>query len=300
MWAVVDDGAVLALMLPVEITIMPDFRKFSTRAVAYGSVLHKPGTTGEKALAKLLNCYCREVGGNVIFTELRNLYSLNGLQPILHEHGFFYEDHLNYLINLDCPGETTLHRFKKRTRKYIRSGLRSGVVTVKEVSDRKEVTVCYDLLHLTYRQACAPLADRSLFEAAFDVLYPKGMIRFTLAYADGVPVATSVELLYKRVVYAWYGGFDRRYRSFRPNEILMWNILEWSAANGFHTYDFGGAGKPGEAYGVRDFKGKFGGKLVSYGRNICVHSPMRLRISKLGYSLYRILCTTRKKMKGIG
>ena len=54
-----------------------------------------------------------------------------------------------------------------------------------------------------------------------------------------------------------------------------------------HVYDFGGAGKPDEEYGVRDFKAKFGGNLVNFGRNVFVHNPMLLKLSRHGYEVYR-------------
>jgi lipid II:glycine glycyltransferase (peptidoglycan interpeptide bridge formation enzyme) len=113
------------------------------------------------------------------------------------------------------------------------------------------------------------------------------MVRFVLAYAERAPVATSIELIYKDILYGWYGGVDRSYSKFVPNELLMWNILEWGANKGLRVYDFGGAGRPDEEYGVRDFKAKFGGNLVSYGRNVYVHRPGVLRLVKLGYQLFR-------------
>jgi lipid II:glycine glycyltransferase (peptidoglycan interpeptide bridge formation enzyme) len=69
----------------------------------------------------------------------------------------------------------------------------------------------------------------------------------------------------------------------------MWHILEWGAKNGYRVYDFGGAGRSDEEYGVRDFKAKFGGELVSFGRNAHIHSSTRLAISKAGYEAYRTL-----------
>ena len=69
----------------------------------------------------------------------------------------------------------------------------------------------------------------------------------------------------------------------------MWRVLEQGNLDGFKTYDFGGAGRPDEEYGLRDFKAKFGGQLVSYGRNIKVHSPNLLRLSEAGYGIYRSL-----------
>jgi len=56
-----------------------------------------------------------------------------------------------------------------------------------------------------------------------------------------------------------------------------------------NVYDFGGAGKPDEPYGVRDFKAKFGGKLINYSRNTSSHSPRWLAVSKVGYQIYRKL-----------
>ena len=74
-----------------------------------------------------------------------------------------------------------------------------------------------------------------------------------------------------------------------PVEIQshMWHILEWGANHAYKIYDFGGAGKPDEEYGVRDFKAKFGGTLVNYGRNKCIHSPLAMKFSEYGYSLLR-------------
>jgi hypothetical protein len=40
---------------------------------------------------------------------------------------------------------------------------------------------------------------------------------------------------------------------------------------------------------VREFKAKFGGRLVNYGRHVRVHSPGRLRVSTIAYSLYQHL-----------
>jgi CelD/BcsL family acetyltransferase involved in cellulose biosynthesis len=288
LWAVTDDDErVLALLLPVRITLIERLRRLTTRAVAYGSVLYAQEPKGREALALLLRAYTQEVDGAPLFTELRNLADLSDVQPILRECNFVYEDHLNYLISLQQPPEVVLQNIGPRTRKHIRRGLRRGEVAIEEAREREQVVACYDLLRQSYQRARIPLADRSLFEAAFDLLYPKGMVRFTLACVGQVPVAASVELLYKDVIYGWYGGVDRSYGSYVPNELLLWHILQWGSENGYRTYDFGGAGRTDEEYGVRDFKAKFGGKLVCYGRNTYVHRPTLLRLSQYGYEVYR-------------
>jgi len=222
-----------------------------------------------------------------LFTELRNLTDLSEIQPELYQCGFVYEKHLNYLIDLNCSTEELLQGIGSRTRKHIRRGLRKGNVSVEQVTDRSKLTVWYDLIRMTYRSAGIPLMDRSLFEAAYDILQPKGMIKFWLAQIGTEYVAASAELLFKDVIYGWYGGVNRDYAKEMPGEMLMWRILEWGAMNGYKTYDFGGAGKPGEEYGVRDFKAKFGGQLVCFGRNTKIHSPHLLRWSEWGYDIYQ-------------
>ena len=295
LWAVCEGEGVLALLLPVNITLLNGLlRHLTTRAVVYGSVLCRPTAEGRGALAQLLSAYKRGAGAGVLFTELRHLSDLEEIQPTLNGYGFQFEDHLNYLIDLNRPPEAVLQGISRRTRKRIRQGLRRGEVVIEEAQGHDQVTLCYDLLQESYAVAGVPLADRSLFDAAFDVLHPRGMVKFLLAYVDRQCVASSVELLYKDCIYGWYSGVDRACSSYAPNEMLMWHILEWGAQNGYRTYDFGGAGKPGEEYGVRDFKAKFGGDLVCYGRNTCVHAPLRLAAGKVGYQLYRRLAYLRQ------
>jgi CelD/BcsL family acetyltransferase involved in cellulose biosynthesis len=288
LWAATEDGRILALLVPVRITLIYGvLRYLTTRAVTYGSVLCAAGGEGQQGLSLLLQTYTQEVRRTTMFTELRNLSDLAAVQPILRERGFRYEDHLNYFIDLKRPLEAIFHSIGARTRKNIRHGLNRGQVAVEEVKEQGHVASCYDLLRQTYGAAQVPLADRSLFEAAFELLYPKGMVRFTLARVCDAPAAVSVELLYKDVVYGWYGGMDRSYGCYVPNELLMWHILKWSAEKGYRLYDFGGAGRPDEEYGVRDFKTKFGGTLVNHGLHIFVHTPWLLKISEEAYRLAR-------------
>lgn len=288
--AVGENGQVLGLLLPVQVTLRDGLlRRLMSRSIAYGSVLCTLDPAGQEALAMLLCTCIQEAGRQALFIELRNLSDQSAIQPVLHQCGFVYEEHLDYLIDLNCSPEQVLQNIGPRTRKHIRQALRKGNVVVEQVTDRNQLTAWYDLVRKTYQAARVPLADRSLFDAAFDILHPRGMIRFWLARVGAAYAAASAELVYKDVIYGWYGGLDRAYAEDLPGELLMWHILRWGADNGYKTYDFGGAGKPGESYGVRDFKAKFGGRLVCFGRNTYIHSPRLLRLSEQGYRVYRSL-----------
>jgi CelD/BcsL family acetyltransferase involved in cellulose biosynthesis len=289
LWAAIKaNGQLLALLLPVQVTLMNGpLRRFTTRAIAYGSVLCAPGSDGQEALGLLLQTYNREAKRTALFTELRNISDLRDLQPILQDNDFVYEGHLNYLVDLNRSAEAVLQSIGPRTRKKIRRALRDGNVVIEEAQQIEQIKLCYELLQKSYAAAQVPLADWSLFEAAFNTLFPRGMIKFLLARLGDHYIAGSAELIYKDTIYGWYGGMDRGYGDHIPNELLLWYIFKWGADNGYRIYDFGGAGKPEEEYGVRDFKAKFGGDLVCFGRYIHVHSPLLLQLGSWGYQAYR-------------
>jgi len=291
LYAALDDKEkVLALLTTTLVTLWDGLLyRLTTRSISYGGVLCETGSSSQSALRTLLNAYSNSADRKILFTELRNLSDTGDIQPVLTQCGFAYEEHLNYLIDLNCSSEELIQRIGSRTRHNIRRGLRKGNVIIEQVSDREQLPTWYNILRQTYKDAHVPLADYSLFTAAFDTLHPRGMIQYWLARVGPVYVAASAELLYKDVIYGWYGGVDRVYAREVPGELMMWHILDWGVTNGYKIYDFGGAGKPGEVYGVRDFKAKFGGKLVCFGRNTKIHSPKLLKLSAQGCKIYQKL-----------
>ncbi|MDD5369338.1 MAG: GNAT family N-acetyltransferase [Anaerolineaceae bacterium] len=286
--AVRDSGQVLALLLPVQVTLRDGLlRRLTTRSIAYGSILSTPDALGKEALAALLNDYTQKAGRGGLFTELRHLSDQSVYQSVFARCGFEYQDHVNYLVDLDCSIEELFNRIGPRTRKHIRRGQNKGQVVVDQVNESSRIGEWYELTQKSYSAAHVPFADITLFEAAFEVLHPRNMVKFWIARIGDQCIASSVELIYKGVIYGWYGGVDRVFSSYTPTEMLTWHIMKWAAENGYRTYDFGGAGNPDEEYGVRDFKSKFGGRLVCYGRNTYVPEPWLLKLSTWGYQFYR-------------
>jgi lipid II:glycine glycyltransferase (peptidoglycan interpeptide bridge formation enzyme) len=290
LWAAIRGDTILALMLPVRIHLLNGFfRRLTTRAIAYGSVLYTDDQDGQNGLAKLLEAYRQATKRKALFTELRNLFDLSAIQPILVCYQYSFVDHLNYLVDTSLPVEQVWSNINKSAQKNIIKALNKNQLEIVEVQDVSQIDTFYNILKKTYSSVHVPLADCSLFKAAFNILYPKGMVKFLLGRTEGQDIAASVVLLYKDVIYGWYRGFDRAYASYLPNDLMVWDTLKWGSEHNFHTFDFGGAGKPDEKYGPRQFKAKFGGKQVNYGRNIYIHASNLLRISEWGYKLFRRL-----------
>jgi hypothetical protein len=294
LWAAIDGNhQLLALMTPVRITLAAGpLHWFTTRAVVYGGVLCAPGIQGQEALQVLLNSYNRETQSRILFTEMRNLSDMQEWQPVLRQNDFAFEGHLNFLIDLSQPEETIWRNISKSGRQSVRTSLNKKVI-VEDVMDRQKMAIGYHLLRKVYRRARVPLVDHSLFQAAFDMLVPQGMLKLFLARAGENYIGASLFLIYKERIINWYAAIDRAFAAYSAGELLIWHALRWGQEHHFRLFDFGGGGKPDEDYGPREFKAKFGGALVNYGRNTCIHAPLVLQVSKKVYACTRLFWSLR-------
>lgn len=292
LWAITNDAEqILALLLPVKITLMDGLlHHLTSRSVVYGGLLYTSDTrySQEEILGLLLQSYNDTIQKS-LFTELRHQTDSQAIQTILQDLNYQFEEYDNFLINLDLPAEDVFKNISKSARKKIRQAERSKPFVIEELRDRSKLPIWYALIQKTYEKARVPLADISLFEATFDILQPAGMGQFLLGKAEDTYIAASVALLHKGIIYGWYRGFDRDYGHYLPNDRMVWHLLKWGAENGYRTFDFGGAGKPTEKYGPRQFKAKFGGQLVSYGRHSYIHAPVVSKVSQMAYQVYRHL-----------
>jgi CelD/BcsL family acetyltransferase involved in cellulose biosynthesis len=282
-------GFPVALLTSVEVTLIGGLlRPWTSRAVAYGGLLCSGDPVGRDGVRQLLARYRRMTGRRPLFTELRHLSDPSLFRDILEDDGFSHEDHLNFLIDLDRPEEVLLGGLSRTAQQRVRSGQRKGVV-IEDETDALRLDLTYPMLDDVYKRVGVPLADRSLFHAALSILHPRGMFRIFSARLGERIIATRYVLLHRDTIVDWYAGADRGFASYSPSEVLVWWILRWGHEHGYRTFDFGGAGRLDEPYGPREFKAKFGGELVNFGRDVFVHAPARLRLSRAGYAVARRL-----------
>ena len=281
-------GRPVALLTAVQVTLREGIGSaFTSRIVSYGGFVADPGERGNDALAAVLRAH-NEMAGQALFTELRHMADPTPWRLALEGAGYGWEPHLNFLIPLDEGEDVLWRRLKRSAREKVRQAQKRGV-EAREVTSVEELDYVYALLQEVYHDVRVPLAPKALFEAAYRVLVPAGMAKFWLAWYEGEAVGTRITLVYGDRLLDWYAGARRAVRRVRPNDFLVWHVLRWGVSEGYRVFDFGGAGHPDVPYGVRDFKAKFGGELVNYGRSTCVHHPLRLRLSRLAYEGWRRL-----------
>ncbi|MBN2102653.1 peptidoglycan bridge formation glycyltransferase FemA/FemB family protein [bacterium] len=298
-YAAEKNGSILAMFLPVLVTLKPGLlRSLTTRAIHYGGSLYQETEQGREAYSYLLDYYINDINNHALFSDIRNLTDPASVLPLLRKKGFVKEPHINYWIGLDKPPDKIWQQFHKSARRNVRLAEKRGV-TFETIKERSMLPLFYQNLKRTFAVKHIPLPDLSLFENIFNILVPKNMAMFFLAKAEGKPFASFLVLVYHKIIYLWYSADDFKMRNYYPTDGFIWHILKWGHQNGYRLFDFGWAGRIDQPYGVRQFKEKFGGDLIEFGRYIYVHKPALLKISKIGYDILQVWGKITKKITGM-
>ena len=273
MAAVNHAGRIVALLTAVRVeTVSGLASRFASRSIMYSEPICDDSEEGKAALKSLIRAHDAAMRGRILFCEIRPTFARGREYEALTDCGYEYKDYLNYVVDLTNESELQT-RASKSCRKQIRKCGKRGVQTTK-ISTHESVDAMYDLVRNSYERSQVPLVHVEAFHQALDVFGPKVVeVRLT-NYEDKI-VAAGIALKFKDVVYAWYGG-ARRVTGLSPFAFLTWDEIESGSKEGFRYYDFGGAGWPDEPYGPREFKSKFGGELVNYGRYRKVNSAWKL------------------------
>lgn len=95
-----------------------------------------------------------------------------------------------------------------------------------------------------------------------------------LAEVEGHWIAGGIFTLLQGVCTYYYGASSNAHREKMAPYLVQWAAIEHALAEGCHTYDFLGIATPGSTHpsdlalsGVTDFKGKFGGIILTRGRS---------------------------------
>lgn len=258
----------------------------SGRSIIWGGPLIKNDNQG--VLDAIIQGYDRIAKKQVLYTQIRNMFPADSMKEKFAKYGYNSEDHLDILIDLTKPAEMLWKELHPTRKKQIERGYRRGAeLFFYQNPDDIDISECYDLITKLYKRIRLPLPCREYFLNSKKFL--NGHISLFLLRHKEKIIGCRFVLLYKKTIYDWYAGSREDALDKYPNDILPWEVIKWGAQNGYKIFQFGGAGKPGVHYGVRDYKMKFGGQLVNYGRFQKVHRPLVLKIAKTGFKVWQIV-----------
>ena len=280
--AVESGGRVRALMASAVVSYTSGrLSSLTARAIVVG------GPLGEASFfPALLAANDQDAAKAALLTQIRNLRPPSD-RTAFEAASYRWEDHLNYLIDLSQGEEVVLKGMSRSRQKGIARTERLGLeVRELRLADRD---AAYALLVATYTRSGVPLAHRSLFEYALSELRPGDRLWVLAALHEGSPCAVRFVLRWDDTLFDWYAGSNNLSRSLRADEWLVWQVIRKGIEAGCRTFDFGGGGRPGEAYGPGEFKRQFGGIQINPGRFEKVHRPLTLRLSEIAYRAWRML-----------
>jgi len=258
---------------------------FSRRCIIWGGPLVKGDN--QEIYDRLLNELNQIAVQKSIYTQFRNFFDLNSFRDNYNKHDWLFEEHLNIIVDLSKSEELLWKEVHSKRRNEIRRAEKEGT-SFKVLEDMSELNSCYDILKEVYDRARLPLPDNKFFETAYEILAPDNFKIF-MAINQKKIIGTMFVLCFKDIMYDWYAGSYKTYYKKYPNDLIPWKTFLWGKDNGFSKFDFGGAGKPGVPYGVRDYKKKFGGDFVNYGRFEKIHKPFLFQFGKLGLKAWQKL-----------
>lgn len=277
---------IMALMLGVKISESGRIAgKFSSRIVVYGGpVVSKQGESAI-LLEKILRAHNIEAKRKAIFTEIRNLSVRPELQYICESINYRHEDHLNIHIDLTVGLEKLQDDLHKNRRRGLRMAIKSGLESFELQLD--DLENLYSIVQHTYDRIRILMPPKSLFKSLITILQEQGNARLVGVRFNGELVGVGIFLIFNDVIYLWYNTDNRKYSKLGVGEYVIWSTIEWAVEKGFRLFDFGGAGKQGQKYGVRDFKLSIGGDLIELGRLVYTHKRLKSLIARLGYKFWR-------------
>jgi lipid II:glycine glycyltransferase (peptidoglycan interpeptide bridge formation enzyme) len=279
-YAVEEDSDIIALCV---VTIQKELgiKEFiSRRAIIYGGPVLKKNE--EVCLQFLLNSISKELKKKSIYLEIRSLNDYSAFKEGFKGNGWKYIPYQNFIV--DCSNKVKLFQKLGNNRKrQIKKAISTGV-EIKEAESINEINEFYSILQTLYDQKIKkPLLPRKFFEEFFNKKLGKYLL---VMYKSKIIGGIMCPILENRLIYEFYVfGLNKEHKDQYPSVMATWAAMEYASNNNIPVFDFMGAGFRNSDYGVREFKARFGGELVEYGRYLKINKPLLYIIGKIGIKL---------------
>ena len=221
-----------------------------------------------------------------IYIESRNFNDYSRRREAFAKAGFDYQPHLNFHVDTSSVEVVDANLGKSRKRD-IRTTIREGVSVIEHPTD-EQVCEYYKVLDKLYRtKVKTPLFPLSFFLALNK--HKDGRL-LLIEYQGHIIGGTVCVEQANKCVYEWFVcGEDGVYPHVFPSSYATYAGIKYAAEHSCPRFDMMGAGTPDEAYGVRDFKARFGGTEVEHGRFLCITKPILYKIGVLGVKILKKL-----------
>jgi serine/alanine adding enzyme len=256
---------------------------FSRRLIITGGPLTKDNNL--EIAGQLILKISQIAQGKTIYTEFRNLYDISEFKSAFNKSNYTYKAHLNYHVLLDNENHVKKQMSESRLRQIKKSFKNGGIIQTVGTDDIF-FEKWYAILKKLYRNKIRkPLPDINLLKD----LVNQGMGVLLVVLYNKTVCGGILCPIYKDTIYEWYiCGEDDMFRDIYPSVLATWAALDYGLTKNLRVFDFLGAGSVDKDYGVKEFKARFGGIQVEYGRFIKINNRLLYFIGGMGLRLYNL------------
>lgn len=261
----------------------------SSRCVVYGGPLLE--NDAPEILSMLLQALNRHIGIKALFTQFRNFRNWpETLIQIFGRHGYQLRDRLNLLVNIqDASG--IIAGFSESRRRQLKKGIAAGAVA-RHVNSINEMKQLYEILSVLYKvKVRKPLPAWDYFAHFYTgpVSVGDGIVMVVEASGNIIGGIVAPVTRGETISELYVCGLDQEWPNHYPSVVATWAAMDAGHKMGVKTFDFMGLGKPDVPYGVREFKLRFGGQQVNFGRFARRNNKLLYAVAELGYNVLRKL-----------
>jgi len=257
--------------------------KFSSRLIVRGGPLTIQ--SNPEITEQLLGLLIEKYGRRCIYFEFRNLHPLHDRKDYFLKNRFIFNEYLDVIIDTE-KFRQSVQKLSSGKKRQIKKSLENKASII-ESATIEQVRKFYEILKDLYkRKVKKPLPGWVFFEEFFN--QPELGRFFLIEYSGEIVGGIMCPIYDNKIIYEWYiAGEDGPHKGIYPSVLATWAPIDYAVKNGLRQFDFLGAGKPNEDYGVREFKTSFGGDLVNFGRFTRINNRLLYFIGKTGMALLK-------------
>lgn len=174
---------------------------------------------------------------------------------------FSSRESFTHILNLDLPlQDIWLKKLTKKTRNQIRMSQKRGA-KIEEVS-----LDCLDDVYKMYletdRRHGRKSSPISFYKNILGMESKNVHVKWLVAKGDDKYIAAIQGITFKGSIGLGSASLEEYRNYYRPNNLLIWELIKWGCENGCTCLNFGGS--PPEAKGLINFKESWGAQKYEY------------------------------------
>jgi CelD/BcsL family acetyltransferase involved in cellulose biosynthesis len=213
---------------------------------------------GEDAdVVLILNSAKKEIdSGAASYLEIRNWQ--NSITPG-HLDLVTRDYNLLYLLDLEPRVDVLKQNLHHNIRESIKQAVKRGV-TARVTHDEADLEHFYKLNVATRKKLEVLPQPHAFFKALFRHVISQNLGFMTVAECEGEVIAGCVFLTYGDTIYYKFNASDPNNLKKRPNQLILWETIQYACANNFEKFDLGRCAP--EEEGLRTYKTRWGAKEI--------------------------------------